>query len=78
MVPPLATRSLNVDVHAAEELRAEGGMEPLGHKWSDNECKMLWTYVEDLQEELFHGKDNLTRPQVVVRITTMLSMYTQF
>ncbi len=48
MVPLLATHSLNVDVHAAEELRAEGGMEPLGHKWSDNECKMLWTYVEDL------------------------------
>ncbi len=69
-VPKLSAR---VEVRAAEEVRAEGGMEPLGHKWSEDECKLLWTYVEDLQAELFHGKDNLTRPQVVARITTMLS-----
>lgn len=62
-----------VDPQIAEEINAEAGLEPLGHRWSEEECTVLWSYVEDFQDELYHGKDNLTRPQVVAKITAMLS-----
>ncbi len=62
------------DAAEIEAVRAEGGLEPLAHKWSEEECKILWTYVEDWQDELYHGKGSLTRPRVIARITSMLSM----
>ncbi len=44
-----------------------------GHKWSDNETKILWSLVKDFQDSLYHGKGNLTHPQVVSKITTIFS-----
>ncbi len=64
-----------LDRKHADEVCAESGLEPVGHKWTDEECKQLWTYVEEFQDELYHGKDYLTHPQVVAKITTMLSTY---
>ncbi len=51
----------------------QSGLEPLAHKWSEEECKILWTYMEDWQDELYHGKGALTHPRVIARITSMLS-----
>ena len=64
---------LPLDLKIAEEVNAEAGFEPVGHRWTEEQCTILWSYIEDFQEELYHGKDNLTRPQVVAKITTMLS-----
>ena len=54
-------------------MRAEAGLEPVGHKWTDEQTNQLWSYVEDLQEELYHGKGNFTRPQVLQKITNLFS-----
>lgn len=70
-----STSDVNVDPLIAEDIHAESGLEPLGHKWSDDECKILWLFVEDLQEELYHGKGNLMKPQVIAKITNMMSEY---
>ncbi len=64
---------VSADRHRIDKVCAESGLEPVGHKWTDEECKQLWAYVEDFQDELYHGKDNMTKPQVVAKITTMLS-----
>ena len=43
--------------------------------WSDEETDTLWSYVEKFQLQLYHGKDNMTRPQVIGKITALLSEY---
>lgn len=65
----------DVNQQRVEECCAEAGMEPIGHRWMEDECILLWSFIEDFQDELYHGKDSLTRPQVVGKITTMLSAY---
>lgn len=44
------------------------------HNWSEAETDTLWSYVEKFHEQLYHGKDNLTRPKVLAKITSLLSM----
>ncbi len=45
------------------------------HYWSEAENETLWSYVEKFHLQLYHGKDNMTRPQVLAKITTLLSMH---
>ncbi len=45
------------------------------HNWTDEQTDTLWSYVEKFQLQLYHGKDNMTRPQIVAKITALLSMY---
>ena len=41
--------------------------------WSEEQTAMLWSYVEKFQLQLYHGKDNMTRPQIIAKITALLS-----
>ncbi len=43
------------------------------HSWSEEENDTLWSYVEKFHLQLYHGKDNMTHPQVLTKITTLLS-----
>ena len=43
------------------------------HMWSEEETATLWSYVEKFQLQLYHGKDNMTRPQVIAKITALIS-----
>ncbi len=55
------------------ELNCVAGSNQSWHSWSEKENDTLWSYVEKFHLQLYHGKDNMTRPQVLTKITTLLS-----
>ena len=46
-----------------------------GHNWTDEQTDTLWSYVEKFQLQLYHGKGSMTRPQIIAKITALLSKY---